>query len=107
MLYETLADVEADPLALKVSLLCLMSAPPINSFLFGIRNKSIQMVLINFMRKEFYKNEVQQEIRLRSPGLASSKRPSMTSIVGQITCQVPYLQRQVSMASLLAVRKTF
>ena len=34
-----------------------------------------------------------------------SKRPSMTSIVGQITCQVPYLQRQVSMASLLVVRK--
>ena len=29
----------------------------------------------------------------------------MTSIVGQITCQVPYLQRQVSMASLLVVRK--
>ena len=74
--------------------------------MFGIRNKSIQMVLINFMRKEVYKNEVQQEIRLRSPGLnAHSKRPSMTSIVGQITCQVPYLQRQVSMASLLVVRK--
>ena len=94
----------AHPLALKASLFCLMTGPPVNCFIFGIRNKSIQMVLINFMRKEVYKNEVQQEIRLRSPGLAASKRPSMTSFVGQITCQVPYLQRQVSMASLLVVR---
>ena len=59
----------AHPVALKTSLLCLMTAPPVNCFIFGIRNKSIQMVLINFMRKEVYKNEVQQEIRLRSPGL--------------------------------------
>ena len=50
-----------------------MTAPPVNCFIFGIRNKSIQMVLINFMRKEVYKNEVQQEIRLRSPGLHTGK----------------------------------
>ena len=103
-----LANQPAHPLALKTSLLCLMTASPLNSFLFGIRNNSIQMVLINFMRKEFYKNEVQQEIRLRSPALAnSSKRPSMTSIVGHLTGQVPYLQRQVSMANLSAVSNLF
>lgn len=101
--YETISNHVAHPLALKASLLCLSTAAPVNSFLFGIRNKSIQMILINFVRKELYKNEVQQEIRQRSPGLAGSTRPSMTSIVGQITCQVPYLQRHVSFASLMAV----
>ena len=101
--YETIANDVAHPLALKATLLCLGTAAPVNSFLFGIRNKSIQMILINFVRKEVYKNEVQQEIRQRSPGLAGSTRPSMTSIVGQITCQVPYLQRHVSFASLMAV----
>ena len=44
---------------------------------------------------------------LIAPSNIGSKRPSMTSIVGQITCQVPYLQRQVSMASLLVVRKNY
>lgn len=102
-LFETFSNRPAHPLALKATLLCLLTAPPVNSFIFGIRNKSVQMILINFMRKEFYKNEVQQEIRLRSPGLAGSTRPSVTSIVGQITCQVPYLQRQVSVASLVPV----
>ena len=101
--YETISNQAAHPLAWKATLLCLNTAAPVNSFLFGIRNKSIQMILINFVRKELYKNEVQQEIRQRSPGLAGSTRPSMTSIVGQITCQVPYLQRHVSFASLMAV----
>ena len=94
-----IANEAAHPLALKATLLCLMTAPSVNSFLFGFRNKSVQMIVLNYMRKEFYKNEVQQEIRLRSPGQPST-RPSVTSIVGQITCQVPYLQRQVSVASL-------
>ena len=96
---EKIANEAAHPLALKATLLCLMTAPSVNSFLFGFRNKSVQMIVLNYMRKEFYKNEVQQEIRLRSPGQPST-RPSVTSIVGQITCQVPYLQRQVSVASL-------
>ena len=98
-LWPILANEAAHPLALKATLLCLMTAPSVNSFLFGFRNKSVQMIVLNYMRKEFYKNEVQQEIRLRSPGQPST-RPSVTSIVGQITCQVPYLQRQVSVASL-------
>ena len=96
---QKIANEAAHPLALKATLLCLMTAPSVNSFLFGFRNKSVQMIVLNYMRKEFYKNEVQQEIRLRSPGQPST-RPSVTSIVGQITCQVPYLQRQVSVASL-------
>ena len=97
--HQKIANEAAHPLALKATLLCLMTAPSVNSFLFGFRNKSVQMIVLNYMRKEFYKNEVQQEIRLRSPGQPST-RPSVTSIVGQITCQVPYLQRQVSVASL-------
>lgn len=63
------------------------------------------MRLINYARKEFYKNEVQKEIRQRSPGLGISNRPSVSSIVGQITCQVPYLQRHLSEVSLHQVPK--
>ena len=36
----------------------------IQIFLF----QTVQMKLINYARKEFYKNEVQKEIRQRSPG---------------------------------------
>ena len=59
-IYETIANEAAHPLALKVTLLCLMTAPFVNSFLFGFRNKSVQMIFLNYMRKELYKNEVQQ-----------------------------------------------
>jgi hypothetical protein len=102
-LYETFTVRPANPLLLKATQMCLMLAPAANCFMYGIKNKAIQMTLINFARKEFYKNEVQQEIRLRSPGVGGSARPSVTSIVGQITCQVPYLQRQVSEVSLVPV----
>ena len=37
-------------------------------------------------------------------GLGASNRPSVSSIVGQITCQVPYLQRHLSEVSLHHVR---
>ena len=103
VVYEAFTNDKPNSIVAKVCQLCLMAAPGVNGFIFGIRNKTIQMTLINFARKEFYKNEVQQEIRLRSPNLVGSTRPSVSSIVGHITCQVPYLQRQVSEVSLVPV----
>ena len=103
VLYEAFTNDKSNGLVAKVCQLCLMAAPGVNGFIFGIKNKTIQMTLINYARKEFYKNEVQQEIRLRSPNLMGSTRPSVSSIVGHITCQVPYLQRQVSEISLVPV----
>ena len=44
------------------------------------------------------------EIFLIHLGLGASNRPSVSSIVGQITCQVPYLQRHLSEVSLHHVR---
>lgn len=58
-------------------------------------------VLTNFVRKEYYKNEIQQEIRLRSPGPPSS-RASMHNIFGQLS-QVPMLKRHISSTSMTPV----
>ncbi|CAB4057849.1 unnamed protein product [Lepeophtheirus salmonis] len=82
-------------------LVLLMINPVCSGFIFGIKNKSLQSSILNFARKEIYKSEVQQEIRLRSPGGGGlgTSRPSFGSFVsslGQVTSQMPYLQRHLS-----------
>ncbi len=86
---------------------------------FSFFPQLIHVALLNFARKEMYKSEVQQEIRLRSPGGGGggdgatgpvgggfgSNRPSMGNIVGHITLNMPtYLTRQLSYTSLAPVR---
>ena len=70
---------------------------------------------MNYARKQFYKNEVNEEIRLRSPAQchrsprgsfivlgSTMKRPSVANFL----IQVPQLHRNVSEACLLKVRIT-
>ena len=74
----------------------------------------IQDALGNYLRKEIYKEKVQEEIRLRSPGgggstspragaerlgAGSTGRPSVCSLVGQLS-YLPYLRRHLSEVSL-------
>lgn len=118
--YEGAARDTVDDSVFKLALVAIMAAPVINGVAFGFKHKVIYMGVLHFFRKEMYKSEVQQEIRLRSPGGPGagqpgsgapggggglgSNRPSMGSIVGHITLHMPtYLTRQLSYTSLAPV----
>lgn len=98
-----------------VTLSCTLCDASFFFMLVPLSLQALQLTLLNFARKELMKSEVQQEIRLRSPGgtglfggpgqFAGSQygngRPSMASIIGHITLQMPtYIKRQISMSSL-------
>ena len=140
-IYESSSGEEVNSTLFSACLVALMCSPAINGFVFGLKNRVyninynifidavvkafsffpqlIHVALLNFARKEMYKSEVQQEIRLRSPGGGGggdgatgpvgggfgSNRPSMGNIVGHITLNMPtYLTRQLSYTSLAPVR---
>eukprot|EP00095_Tigriopus_kingsejongensis_P002219 maker-scaffold351_size199180-snap-gene-0.34 protein:Tk02219 transcript:maker-scaffold351_size199180-snap-gene-0.34-mRNA-1 annotation:"rna-directed dna polymerase from mobile element jockey-like" len=62
-------------------------------------SNDVSTILLNFARKEFYKNELHQEMLLRSPRL-QALRPSLHNmVVGQIS-QMPLLKRHFSKDAL-------
>lgn len=58
----------------------LTCSPPINGFLYGVRNKTLRKTFQNYLRKKMTKSEVNQEIQARTPSTCGSRRPSLTPL---------------------------
>lgn len=75
----------------------LTCSPPVNGFLYGVKNKALQKTFQNYLRKKLTKNEVNQEIQARTPSTCGSRRPSLTPL--GFFCK-PTIQRRLSEALL-------
>lgn len=79
----------------------LTCSPPVNGFLYGLKNKTLQKTFQNYWRKKLTKSEVNHEIQARTPSTCGSRRPSITPL-GFFS--KPTIQRRLSEA-LLDVQK--
>lgn len=75
----------------------LTCSPPVNGFLYGVKNKTLQKTFQNYLRKKLTKSEVNQEIQARTPSTCGSRRPSLTPL-GFFS--KPTIQRRLSEALL-------
>lgn len=75
----------------------LTCSPPVNGFLYGVKNKTLQKTFQNYLRKKLTKSEVNQEIQARTPSTCGSRRPSLTPL-GFFS--KPTFQRRLSEALL-------
>lgn len=58
----------------------LTCSPPVNGFLYGVKNKSLKKTFQNYWRKKLTESEVNQEINARTPSTCGSRRPSLTPL---------------------------
>lgn len=75
----------------------LTCTPPVNGFLYGVKNKALQKTFQNYWRKKLTKSEVNHEIQARTPSTCGSRRPSLTPL-GFFS--KPTIQRRLSEALL-------
>lgn len=75
----------------------LTCSPPVNGFLYGLKNKTLRKTFQNYLRKKLTKSEVNQEIQARTPSTCGSRRPSLTPL-GFFS--KPTIQRRLSEAFL-------
>lgn len=87
-LWETFLEQRIDRELELFGVSLLLGSPLINSFLYGIKCKSLRKSFKNYLRKRLYKSEVRSEIEARIPSGQNSRRPSITSSIA-----MPFLQR--------------
>lgn len=102
-----IAQTEKQPLSkihphiFTIASTLLTCSPPVNGFLYGVKNKALRKTFQNYWRKKLTKSEVNHEIQARTPSTCGSRRPSLTPL-GFFS--KPTIQRRLSEA-LLDVQK--